>query len=184
VKPQTEYEIEVRTGDGEVITGTTFTPVRNDWIVHAPEMLQYPLDTLDLPEGDSVVWEKSGGFDYYLYSITALDTIGYGEYLEPPTSEKNRRLERPWREEEFYREVSNIRPNPNNKSPIIWNTFRWYGLQEVTVYTPDFNFLRWFIQAQTRGQVEPILTSVKGGIGYFGSTYALRDTFFLVKNQP
>jgi hypothetical protein len=54
----------------------------------------------------------------------------------------------------------------------------------MKVYVPDWNFLRWFLQAQTKGEADPLLSSVDGAIGYFGSASSIKFDFFLLKNQP
>ncbi len=184
VKAETNYSIEVTLPNGNKITGTTLTPAKTAWDKRPDEMVNFPKDSIGLPPTDTLSWQKVTGFDFFLIAFTNLDTLEYGKYLEPQTTELNRRIERPWREDRFYREVSGMGPIPATKSPIIWSIFKWYGKHSVTVYSPDWNFLRWFLQAQGRGQAEPILTSIEGGIGYFGSAHAIRDTFFLVKNQP
>lgn len=184
VKAQTNYTIEVTMPNGNKITGSTLTPSKTAWEKRPNDFVNFPKDSINLPPTDTIAWQKVSGFDFFLLAFTNLDTLDYGKYLDPPTTELNRRIERPWREDRFYREVTGIGPIPASKTPIIWSIFRWFGKHSVTIYSPDWNFLRWFLQAQGRAQAEPILTSIEGGIGFFGSAHAIRDTFFLVKNQP
>jgi hypothetical protein len=49
----------------------------------------------------------------------------------------------------------------------------------------DFNYLRWVLQRLSASEYNELLGSVEGnGIGVFGSLHAVKDTFFLIKNQP
>ena len=116
--------------------------------------------------------------------MKCLDTLNYGKYLTPPTAEMNRRINLPFRNDRAYRETATLLPIPNSQTPVVWNTFKWFGLHEVGVYVPDWNFLRWYIQSQTRSQIDPLLSSIKGGYGYFGSASVIRDTSVIIKNQP
>ncbi len=189
VKSNQLYELEVIV-DGKVMNGTTFTPARTEWVRAPKTFIQYPIDSLKLPPTDSIEWRKAEKADFYLISISCLDSSGYGEYLNPPTNEKNRRIERPFRNDRAYRELTSFVPIPaardtsSTSTPIVWSVFKFFGKHQVSIYVPDFNFLRWFAQAQARGQVEPILQSINNGFGYFGSASIIRDTSILLKNQP
>ncbi|MDX9789602.1 MAG: hypothetical protein WC313_06425 [Candidatus Kapaibacterium sp.] len=185
IKPETEYRLEVTLSNGRFISGKTFTPNRSSWVYY-PEnkFIRFPIDSINQPSNDSIVWTKVSGFEFYLISITNLDTLNYGIYLEPPTNEPNRRVYRPFGSPNAFRDVSTMFPLPTDRTPIVWNAFRWFGKHELKVYVPDWNFLRWFLQAQTRGEADPILTSLEGGIGYFGSASVITYDFFLLKNQP
>ncbi|MBX3044737.1 MAG: DUF4249 family protein [Candidatus Kapabacteria bacterium] len=185
VKSGVNYKLEITLNNGKFITGTTFTPPTTQWNYRpASDTLQFPLDTLNLGESDSISWQRAPGYDFYLISIENLDTLNYGIYLNPPTDEPNRRIYRPFGNPDRFREPVTIFPIPNTRTPIIWNAFRWFGKHRITIYVPDWNLLRWFLQAQGRGDADPLLTSVDGAIGYFGSASALRYDFFLRKNQP
>ncbi|MCE5304372.1 hypothetical protein LLG34_01535 [bacterium] len=85
--------------------------------------------------------------------------------------------------EAYYRDLSYWVIVPSSKVPVVWTVFKWYGLHEVSVYAPDFNFLRWMVQTMT-GEINPLLSSVKGAFGYFGSASVIRDTSVILKNQP
>lgn len=189
VQPETEYTLEITLGDGTVITGETTTPARFDWIRPPKDIIQYPKDTLSLPEVDSleIEWENASGAIWYLLRIRCADTLDYGIYLDNVSNDElNRRIERPWsRRERFYNDVSRwVGAIPNNKTPLVWTTLKWFGRTEVSVYAPDFNFLQWFIHYQRTGIYEPILGSVEGGIGVFGSASVIRKESFVLKNQP
>ena len=74
---------------------------------------------------------------------------------------------------------------PNTETKVVFTTFKWYGLQEVSIFVPDPNYTLWFIQQVVKGQYDSRLSTVKGnGFGVFGSVSAIRDTVFLLKNQP
>lgn len=184
VKPGVEYTLEITLPNNKFITGKTVTPQRTSWRYIPGDVIQFPTDTLRLPPGDSISWERVPGFDFYLISISNLDTLNYGQYLEPPTDEPNRRVYRPFGGPNAYREPITIFPIPATQTPIVWNAFRYFGLHEIIVYVPDWNFLRWFLQAQSRGEADPLLTSIEGAIGYFGSASKVSHRFFLLKNQP
>ena len=186
VKPNTAYSMKITLSNGEVITGETTTPGRTNWKIRAKEFIQYPKDTLKLPATDTVAWEKVPGNDFYLISVSCLDTLNYGKYLNPETEELNRRIYRPFgNNERRYREFTTISPIANTSSSIVWVTFKWFGLHQVKVFVPDFNFLRWYIQVQAKQEMDPLLTSVTGNAyGFFGSASFISDTSVVLKNQP
>lgn len=184
VKANIEYSLEVTLSDGKILTGKTTTPGMNEWVKRPSKFIQYPIDSTSLPAGDSISWQRIAGYDYYLIAIVCLDTLEYGKYLDPATNEMNRRIYKPFASERQYKDVSQTAFVPNTKTPIVWSTFKWFGMHEVIVYTPDWNFARWFIQNVGQGSVNPLLGSIEGGIGVFGSASAIRDTAFLKKNQP
>lgn len=198
VKGNTEYNIIVTLPDGSTITGSTLTPDTLEWVRDVPNMIQYPIDTVNKPSNDTLIWEgmptpinlngdiKDG---FWGISVKALDTLEYGIYLDTvPNREKNRRLfrrnsdpEDDWR----YKELARWGLIPSKQTPVVWNYFRWYGLHEVSIYNLDNNYLNWVLQKITQSEYDERLSSVEGnGIGVFGSMNAIRDTFFLIKNQP
>lgn len=198
IKANTIYTIEVLMKDGSRITGTTLTPDKVEWIRDLPENIQYPKDTIRKISNDTLIWEgiptpieegviKSNG--YWGVSVKCLDSLEYGLYLDSvPNSEKNRRLynafsnpDNQWR----YKELAQWGIIPNKKTPVVWNFFKWYGLHEIAIYNMDNNYIKWFFQRVVQSEFDPNLSTVKGdGIGVFGSLNGIRDTFFLVKNQP
>lgn len=198
VKENTRYYIEVRMSDGSRITGTTLTPDKVEWLRDVPNTIQYPIDTVRKESKDTIIWDgiptpinegdiKSGGF--WGISIKALDTLEYGIYLDSvPNNEKNRRLFRAnsnpdndWR----YKELTQWVVLPSAKTPVVWNYFKWYGLHEIAIFNMDNNYLKWYLQRVVQSEYDQNLSTVEGnGIGVFGSMNAIRDTFFLVKNQP
>ena len=185
VKPKTKYKIEIKLKDGTVLTGETLTPDRFSWASKPPDLLQYPKDTLNLPQLDSVklMWTKVPSVEFYLISIKCTDTLDYGKYLTPPTNEGNRRIERPWNQDNWFKETTNWALIPNTQTPIVWNIHKWYGRHQISIYAPDYNYLRWFIQVLAKNQYDPLLGSITGGIGVFGSASVIRNDYFLIKNQ-
>lgn len=189
VKGKTKYDILVKLSDGTIITGTTTTPDTLEWVKDASDLIQYPKDTVKMASRDTLAWVGNSQSGFYGISVKALDTLQYGIYLDNvPDSELNRRVysqfassETEWR----YKELTMWGVVPSTHTPVVWNFFKWYGLHEVTVYNLDYNYLRWFLQKVVQSEYDPKLSSVDGnGIGVFGSMNAIRDTFFLIKNQP
>lgn len=184
VKPNTNYKLKIILDNNQEISGETTTPSQFKWISQPDYYIQYPIDTVNLPSPFSIQWELVNNVLYYVLSIRCLDTLEYGKYLNPPTEEKNRRVFRPWdMNESFYRELSYWVIVPSSKVPVVWTVFKWFGLHEVTIYAPDYNFLRWNVQAMS-SEINPLLTSVEGAFGYFGSASVIRDTSVILKNQP
>ncbi|MEI6090794.1 MAG: hypothetical protein WCR42_10110 [bacterium] len=189
VKPQTLYKIEIKLKNGNVITGQTLTPPTSKPIKVPPRYVNFPDDTVNYPADPSLEssWEAVPGLSYYATYLKCLDTIGYGKYLPKPTDEKNRALSFPWMQNKQQRaETTSWAFVLSNKAPLVWNMFKWYGLHEAVVFVPDYNFLRWYFQVTMQRTIDPILSSVVGdhAIGVFGSAFAIRDTFVLVKNKP
>ncbi|MGE3800302.1 MAG: DUF4249 family protein [Candidatus Kapaibacterium sp.] len=188
VKPGTEYFMEATMPDGTVLTSSTVTPERIEWIQAPREMLQYPVDTLSLPSPDSLklIWTPSPGVTEYLISVEALDTLNYGSYLEPPTGESNRRIERFFEDNApRYNDVVRWGFLQNTQVNVVWFAFKWFGQHEITVYAPDPAMLEWFKQVRFGGnQFQSLLSNVEGGVGVLGSASVVRQNSFLLKNQP
>jgi len=187
VEADMKYSIEVRFGENMELelTGTTTTPTRTKW-VNVPEYyLDYPKD-VSSPDIDTlyekIAWEAAGNGLFYVLSLTNLDTLQYGKYLEVPTPELNNRLERPWLGENQFKSIQSRALIQNTKSPIVWNTFKWYGLHELGILSVDENYLMYFLQVQGTRSMNQLLQSVKGdGYGFFASSHKIRYEFFLVK---
>lgn len=185
VEPLTNYNLEITLSDGSKITGSTRTPTNSIWVKKTPNPLKYPIDTTNLPDRYSISWEKNASFDFYHLQVKALDTIGYGQYLDPPTEELNRRIEEDFASENYYYELTNNAFLPTSETAIVWDVFKFYGMQEITIFTPDLNWQKWFLQHVASAEYNELLNSLEGnGFGTFASAGAIRDTFFLVKNQP
>ena len=184
VKPETVYSIEINLADGTKITGSTTTPPRTMWLRKPSKEMQFPKDTVNFPDRDSISWEGVNNFNFYMLTVRCLDTLNYGKYLTPQTAELNRRMA--WREmgDHYFDEITSIALIQNNQSSIVWGVFKWYGLQETSIYVPDYNYLKWFIQYATKNNYDSNLGTLKGGKGFFGSASVIRDTSVLLKNQP
>ncbi len=193
VLPETKYEIIINTPDGSLITSETTTPKRMTGWIKAPRPdIYYPQDTLKLPKNDSLViqWDSVAGVHHYLIRTLARDTVDYGRYLNPPVNEQNRRtynvVSNAANDGGWYRNRTNWALIANSSTPTVWLAFKWFGYHDVSVYNPDPNMLNWFVNIHFTGTSEnnPLLNSVKGGYGVFGSASVISKEIFLYKNQP
>lgn len=187
VKELTHYSLEIKTPDGKILTSKTFTPKSISWIKRPDKSIQYPLDTINLPSNYKISWTKSDTIQFYLIRIKPLDTLEYGKYLTPPTDEKNRRIMRSWirRPEYYFRETTNWAFLPTTEVPVVWNSFKWFGLTEIRIYAPDANYLKWTLQSFAVRDFNELLNSIEGeAFGTFGSAATVTDTTFVLKNQP
>jgi hypothetical protein len=192
VKPDTKYNLEIHTKDGKILTAETTTPKRiNKWIVEPKTQFYYPQDTLKLPKVDSleIAWEAVHKVDFYLIRVLCKDTLEYGKYLPTPVDEPNRRCYNLFSENKDadynYKNKTGWGLIANSKTPTVWMAFKWFGKHDVTVYNPDENMLKWFINLYFSGSSETNknLNSVKGGYGVFGSASTLTKEVFMYKNQ-
>jgi hypothetical protein len=187
IEPNTTYNIEVRLADGALVTAATTTPGRVSWTKAPRDTIQYPpSDTVRPPDSLSLAWTPVPGNEEYMISIRSLDTLRYGRYLTPPTSERNTRIVRPFEENApDYKDVTRWAFLQGTRTPLVWAAFKWYGMQEVTVYAADKNFLDWFKMTQwgQNVQYDSRLGSVKGGVGVFGSASVARKTLFVLKKK-
>jgi hypothetical protein len=188
IQPNTTYNLYISTNEGKVLTGLTRTPGRVQWIAPPRQVLEYPKDTVNFPRNDSLdlQWSKVPNINEYLIAVTCLDTMGYGEYLNPSTSEKNRRIKRFFDTEDnpFYYNATLYGFIQGTTVPVAWTAFRWFGRHRITIYAADENFVRWFKTLWTGSQYDPRLGSINGGAGVFGSASVAEQDVFLVKNQP
>ncbi len=183
VKPNTQYKIQITLSDGKVITGQTYTPTPFNWINKAGKFLQYPKSLGADTNKQKISWQKSDTTQIYLLSVIPIDTLNYGMYLTPPTDEKNERIITSFNKNQkyFFRELSNWTFLPTTETPVVMTIFKWYGYQEVNVYAPDNNFLKWALQMLVSRDLNPQLSTINGAFGYFGSAAMIRDTTFLLK---
>lgn len=185
VKPKTKYDLEVTLNDGRKFYGSTTTPENFSWVKQPNYYLNYPKDIIKLPSTDTIAWEPVNNTLYYLISIKVLDTLEYGKYLEiPQIDEKNSRIKKPWADDDYYKRSTVVLGLPTTRTPVVWNVFRWYGLHETTVYAPDPNYFQWYQQYILASETIDFLSSIENGIGVFGSASLIRDTSFIIKNQP
>lgn len=185
ILPETEYELEVRLKNGNLITGKTKTPQRFEWKNKPPASLQFPQDTINFTDAEDTLkisWNKVPYAIYYFVRITCLDTALYGKYLNPPTLDSNRRVFKPLTNPDnpsYYR-TQTWGFVPINEVPIVWTFFKWYGKHRISILTPDFNFLKWSLQYFQASQYDPLLGNIEGdGIGVFGSASEIDADFFL-----
>lgn len=189
VLPQTEYKLRITLKDGTIITGSTYTPSEFAWVKPLKEQVQYPKDSINLPEDESlkIEWDSSSSplEKYYLIRSKCLDTTYYGKYLKPPAAEYNRRVYKPYgHNSRYYNDVNMyFGPLPNTKTVFVWSVLKWFGVYELSVYRPDINYLAWFIQMQRESFYNPRLGTIEGAIGVFGSASVIKDTTFIIKNQ-
>lgn len=182
IKENTNYNLRIIINN-DTITGQTLTPKKFKWMIKLPDLVQYPKDSIHLSDVVKLSWENTNSFNYYHIALRCLDTLNYGSYLSPPTNELNRRLSLFKSSEYFFKNTTNHGLAPSNEGSLVWTSFKWYGLQELTIYNPDFNWFRWLGQYY-QNEYNDLLNSVKGkrARGVFGSATAVRDTFFLEKN--
>ena len=188
IQPSTRYDLLVVLPDGKRVTGTTYTPKRVEWINAPRSVLQYPVDTLNLiaPDSLSITWTPTDGISEYLIAITCLDTIGYGQYLDPPTLDSNRKIFRFFRRNPDNPRLRNLTLYgfiQGTKSPVVWTAFRWYGKHKLSIFAPDPNFVKWFKAGWGGNQYDYRLASVEGGLGVFASGSYVEQETFLLKNQ-
>jgi hypothetical protein len=183
IKPDTKYTLEVRLHDGTVITGETTTPQTTQWVNRVDKQIQYPTDSLNLPASKSVSWNHVDTVHFYFIQYVPLDTLNYGKYLEPKTNELNRRVYKSHEDENWLNEMATGHLVANTETSVIWSIFKWYGKYQITLYVPDANMLKAGMQNGMFNTYDPLLSSVKGAYGFFGSSSVIRDTTFLLKNQ-
>lgn len=189
VKKNTKYNLKIVLPSGEEVTGTTTTPDTIAWIKQIDKYVQYPFDTLNLPNDDraNVEWTPSPkSVMFYVYSLTCLDTLEYGKYLENPTQELNNRTRPPkdnGNPDYYWREWTVISPSLTSKFPFMWRMPKWFGRHSLKVYAPDANYSRWLMYVMMAGNLSDKANSVTGCDGFFGSAYLINDEFVLLKNK-
>lgn len=182
VKEKTLYYLQL-IYNNDTIKGKTYTPKTFNWIQKLPDTIQYPKDSIKLDDIVKLSWENPGSFNFYHITVKCLDTLNYGKYLNPPTDELNRRISLFKNATHFFDNTTNHGVAPSNDGAFLWTSVKWYGMQEIVIYNPDYNWFRWVGQYY-QSEYSELLSSVEGkhAIGVFGSATAIRDTFFLVKN--
>ena len=191
VKPNTKYKLKAILSNGKEITGSTTTPHKIEWTKKMADIIPYPDDTLNLPayEGAQSKWTKNDNKNsIFIYSVTCLDTLHYGKYLDIPTDDSNRRIRirnhsnnnnQTQRPAEVTINSASILP----KATLNWNFCRWFGSHSLKIYVPDKNYEQWFMYYLMLPNFNIKSYSVEGAIGYFGSAAMIEDTFFLRKNK-
>jgi hypothetical protein len=190
ILPETEYRITVRMDDGSFMQAQTMTPQRIEWTIPPRPVIQYPQDTTQLYSHDSlrVAW-TAGNSPEYIIRVTALDTLGYGAYLQPPTDEINGRTNNlPFETPSSPNFYTKIRWGfiQTNQAPTVWMAFRWYGRNDVSILATDKALLEWFKATQWGGrsvEYREQYSNVTGGTGVFGSASIISSEVFLLKRE-
>lgn len=189
VKPNTEYSLNIKMADGTIITGKTMTPEQTKWNKKLPSKMQFPIDSTKQVGKDILSWDKANMASNYYLTVTCMDTLGYGKYLDPPTDELNRRtctIANKFgknSKKDFNEYVTTVFLR-SNSAPVIWSLFRWYGKHSLSVYALDANMKKWMLQNHNQKDLDERLTTINNAIGCFGSASVIRDTVFIIKNQP
>jgi len=185
IQPSTTYNLAVNV-EGRSMSGVTTTPVRIEWIKPPKDTIQYPGFMNEGKPVDSlkVSWTVPPTTTEYMVAMECLDTLRYGVYLDPPTTDSNRRI----RDSEFDDDTPLARERTRiafaQASNIFsWGAFKWFGRHEFRVYAGDRNFINWLKQLTFGGrQINPNLGSIKDGIGVFGSASVIKAPTFLRKD--
>ena len=191
VAASTAYMIRVEALD-KTLEATTITPIPISWVQEGPRMIQFPNpDSLLFPGNDSLVisWTTVPKTEFYLIGLECLDTLGYGAYLDPTTSDTNARTPRP--NPDFFDREGTLVENERivfggtifTASQTIWGVFRWHGLHEVEIYAPNREFLEWFYQVGSgrRSTYDYRLSNIKGGLGVWGGASVVKTQKFVLK---
>ncbi len=183
------YAIEV-TAVGKTITGSTTTPDTLVWVKEPKDTLQYPGRLFELTRNDSleVAWTAVPGVGQYVVAVECVDTLGYGEYLSPMTTDSNRRL----RDQDRFDDGTLIASERVRfgfsiltRAPTVWSVFKWFGRQEIRVYAGDQAFQEWFrmVGFGRRSTYDYRLSNIKGGLGTWASASLIRKATFLKMDQ-
>lgn len=183
------YAIEV-TAVGKTITGSTTTPDTLAWVKEPKDTLQYPGRFFELTRNDSleVAWTAVPGVGQYVVAVECIDTLGYGEYLSPMTTDSNRRL----RDQDRFDDGTLIASERVRfgfsiltRAPTVWSVFKWFGRQEIRVYAGDQAFQEWFrmVGFGRRSTYDYRLSNIKGGLGTWASASLIRKATFLKMDQ-
>ena len=189
----TVYAVTVQ-ANGATLTASTRTPATFAWTTPPKTWIRFPkADSLLTAIDDSllVTWSPVQGTELYIIGLTCLDTLGYGMYLDPPTTDTNLRTVRP--KPDFFdrsgtliaNERTTLGATPFTTSQTVWGVFRWYGQHELRVYAPDQAFLEWFylVGGGRRSSYDYRLGNIKGGLGVWGSASLIKHRSFLLKND-
>lgn len=185
IQPTTKYELLVK-ASGKTLTSSTITPNRFAWITPPKPQFTYPGFANETIFQDSLIirWSLDAGVKQWLISVTCEDTSGYGTYLSPPSVDTNLRIRDEERDDgtAFEFETTRMFFIQFNQSPTAWQAFKWYGKHRIEIYAPDANLFNWFKATRLSGaSYNPLLGSINGGIGVFGSAYRITSQSFLFK---
>jgi len=193
VKSNVVYSVAVKARGAE-LSASTRTPTPFEYTAPPRPWLRYPSsDSLLVSVDDSLLisWTEVPATDLYIISITCLDTLGYGQYLQPPTSDSNSRTVRP--NPDFFDQSGTLLANERTTLGVtrftttqtVWGVFRWYGPHEIRIYAPDKAFSEWIdlIGSGRRSSYDYRQSNVRGGLGAWGSASVIKQRTFLLKND-
>lgn len=191
VQAGTVYSVAVQ-ANGSTLTASTRTPAQFAWKTPPKTWIRFPHpDSILTAVDDSllVTWSPVPDTELYIIGLTCLDTLGYGAYLTPATSDTNLRTVRP--KPDFFdrsgtliaNERTTLGATPFTTSQTVWGVFRWYGQHELRVYAPDRAFLEWFylVGGGRRSSYDYRLGNINGGLGVWGSASLVKHRSFLLK---
>lgn len=192
IQPDVLYSVTVQ-AKGATLTASTRTPAPFAYTAPPRPWLQYPHpDSLLVSVDDSLLvsWTAVPDVDLYIISLTCLDTMGYGRYLDPPTQDSNRRTVRP--NPDFFDQSGTLIANEPTTlgatrfptSQTVWGVFRWYGLHELRIYAPDKAFRDWvdLVGSGRRSSYDYRRSNVRGGLGVWGSASLVKARTSLLKH--
>lgn len=186
VKYETAYELNVR-AIGKTASATAKTQKRFSWIRRPADTLHYPGEKYELQPADSlgISWEGQEGIVRYVIGMECLDTLHYGEYLNPPTTDTNARVRK--KDFEEGTQIANERTrygfSMSSNTPVVWLAFKWFGRQKIVVYAGDNAFQEWFslVAFGQRSQYDYTLSNIQGGLGVFAGASKIEAPIFLAK---
>ncbi len=185
----TEYALTVRALN-RTATATARTLNAFDWVRRPVDTMQYPGRANELTPVDSlgISWTGQPGVLRYVLAVECIDTLNYGLYLQPPTSDSNRRI----RTEDF--EDGSLIANERTRygfslvsnTPVVWAAFKWFGKQRIHVYAGDEAFQEWYssVGFGRRSQYDYRLSNIRGGLGTFAGASKITADVFLKKDVP
>lgn len=188
VKYETTYSLEVHAID-KTATASARTMQKFDWVLPPADTIRYPGKENELKPVDSlgISWQGQTGIVRYVIGLQCLDTLEYGKYLTPPTTEKNARV----RDEDIEQgtliadERTRYGFSVVSNTPVVWAAFKWYGPQRIVVYAGDKAFQDWFtlVGFGQRPTYDYRISNVSGGLGIFAGASKTEAPMFLLKQN-
>jgi len=189
VEPRVTYTLLLNT-QGRRVTATTTTPPQIAFTSTIRDTIQYVgyrNETGAIPDSLRVGWTSAGPGAEYFIAMQNLDTLNYGSYLAPATTDSNERV-RP-NENEFDRTTPFNTETTRfafvqGSDVFSWGAFKWYGKHVFNIYAGDRNFINFVKQVTFGGrQINENLQSFPNAIGYFGSASVISAPTFLKKES-